>query len=645
MDINLCYVHGISRVDTPYFPTLRNQEDYFDSHEIVTVETTFYPPHYTNVIRFDINDVSLLQNINYLYFLYSGKRYYYFIDSIDYVSETLIDLHITLDVIQTYMFNINFSNGIIERKFINRWDSNNKINRDYLRENVSDGLFTNQKTTLFNRDLWLVIKVSMLPDSWDISSKVTINNKDSYIPYGYCYLPLFCNKLRYKRLSANAQSEEEITVNIDFTKIVPVLKDSRILDAYIIDYKPHSNIVINYSNDDIICEVFSYKKPWNDDLYLEGYHKYIKLFYDYFVCFIDYVYRYDATRMISNVSSRLYSINLTTVDTDLYFLKNITVSNDFNLRFMPQLLDENYMRIEFGNGGGNTSYPLYNIKDLSTIKLYEYYNCDDGSKIFTINETDKTLTDGLDYMTYAYSNLVPSVTLLNDAWSSYVANNRSRWASAGIGTVKNAVTAFINIPNENKYLDEKIASLNSNPNRFDKRYKVPTMKESFSRKINSYENKKENLFTSGITGAMESVTPLLSQGLRDYNAYYAPDSIRQSGDFISGYTSVQLLTFYRRLVVNDYEKCGQYFHRNGYKVDEYVSYISNPFQYVQNRYYFNVLKIKDADIHLDNYIENYDLIESITDRLKDGIRLWNVLNNNVILGSFIYDNVELDYLS
>ena len=85
------------------------------------------------------------------------------------------------------------------------------------------------------------------------------------------------------------------------------------------------------------------------------------------------------------------------------------------------------------------------------------------------------------------------ISNLNDVWKEYQANNHGRWLSAGIGTVKSAIQFFAPIPAKAAYANNKISSLLSDPNRFDKRYKNPTIKSSYLAKINnlySYEQDK-----------------------------------------------------------------------------------------------------------------------------------------------------------
>ena len=160
MNIYLAYIEGISRIDTPYFTSGSEQETYFDNKVVETIETTFYPPHYHNAINVSSDECDINTSINYLFFEYKNKRYYYFIDSITYSSESVITLNITMDYIQTYMFNIYIQNGIINRRFIDRF-LGSRINRAYIRENVSKGeleLVSSDNDIIDTTPLWIIIK-------------------------------------------------------------------------------------------------------------------------------------------------------------------------------------------------------------------------------------------------------------------------------------------------------------------------------------------------------------------------------------------------------------------------------------------------------------------------------------------------------
>lgn len=97
--------------------------------------------------------------------------------------------------------------------------------------------------------------------------------------------------------------------------------------------------------------------------------------------------------------------------------------------------------------------------------------------------------------------------------------------------------------------------------------------------------------------------------------------------------------------VDDFERCAQYYHRNGYLVNEYVNSHVNIFDYVNTRYYYNVLKLKECDVHLNDTIESQELVTLIKNRLTHGLRLWNVMDNGIEISNFTYDNVEKDFLT
>lgn len=107
--------------------------------------------------------------------------------------------------------------------------------------------------------------------------------------------------------------------------------------------------------------------------------------------------------------------------------------------------------------------------------------------------------------------------------------------------------------------------------------------------------------------------------------------------------------------VDDFESCAQYYHRNGYLVNEYVDdegalLNQNIFSYVNTRYFFNVVKLSEVDVHLDNVIESEELTARIAARLMKGLRLWNYNakiddTQTIGIGNFIYDNVEKDYIT
>ena len=147
-----------------------------------------------------------------------------------------------------------------------------------------------------------------------------------------------------------------------------------------------------------------------------------------------------------------------------------------------------------------------------------------------------------------------------------------------------------------------------------------------------------SLSSSGVTKFMDKV--------------FAPDYYKNVGSV--GITQIDSSTkvMYRLDRVEDIESCGQYYHRNGYLVNEYINDDRDIFSYVNTRYYYNVLKLSAADIHMKNIIESTELIDEIKARLYKGLRLWNYKaliskegTKTIEIGDFSYDNVEKSYIT
>ena len=157
MIVELFYISGLNNIDTLYFDNIDEQNNYFDNatSKVSLNDFSFYPPHYTNKILLSTADIDFNSNVNYLRLQYNNKWYYYFIENIDYISEETVSIDVVMDVIQTYLFNIKFNYADIERRLIDRWlikDSNIEINRNYIRENLSNSSFYYGYYKRFNYD-------------------------------------------------------------------------------------------------------------------------------------------------------------------------------------------------------------------------------------------------------------------------------------------------------------------------------------------------------------------------------------------------------------------------------------------------------------------------------------------------------------
>lgn len=70
-----------------------------------------------NAIKVD-DFIESINTNNYLVLQNNNKYYYYFITSMDYIDEQTTKIHIELDVMQTYYFDINYNQTFVEREHV-----------------------------------------------------------------------------------------------------------------------------------------------------------------------------------------------------------------------------------------------------------------------------------------------------------------------------------------------------------------------------------------------------------------------------------------------------------------------------------------------------------------------------------------------
>ncbi len=138
----------IDNNDTFDFTNLNAQTTYFNSlSKLSFSEYTFIQKDSTITVEGNIEN---LYNYNYLFYKNKNKTYYCFITNMRYIAEEVTEITIETDVLQTYLFDIQYHNVFVER------------------EHVSDD----------------TIGVHTVPESVELGSYVTNTNK-SAIPYNY----------------------------------------------------------------------------------------------------------------------------------------------------------------------------------------------------------------------------------------------------------------------------------------------------------------------------------------------------------------------------------------------------------------------------------------------------------------------------
>ena len=623
MKINLYYVEGISRIDTPSFNTkthtgtIQDQEEFFLTKLVKSIDSTFYPPYYRNSIKFDQTDLVITDNVNYLSLEYNGKTYYYFIDEINYTSTGIITLEVSMDTIQTFMFDIYISSGIIERKFINRWIGD-KINRNYKRENLSDGLYTFESVNDITPDEheWFIVKKDVKANTHAVENLCGLKYERTYYPCDIEFQTYLAMDIDIT-LDAYGELPSYYTLPIRFLNYIAA--DAHCSSLFVIPFSPF--IRSDYNPE---TKKFDYDKFIGNEILGVGISK-------IYLNYTKLISTDDSSRAILVSDVKHYTYNFT-------FEKNINKNVPFLSKYEPVMFDENYIRFIFGSRSSNTTTSLFKY-DSPTLLCCYYASIIEGSRFYYISSSST------EYREDNYRTLVSDVApikldLISDSYAQFNETNKLRWLEAVGKTAVSASMLFGGIAIKGAFAAAdiaKIASTSLTP----KRQKVS---KKGQRAIESIQRSIRDELPSNIEKGIGSVSPIASQGIQDINMMFTPDTIKQtsSNNDISS-CSYRIICELQK--VNDYEQCAQYYHRNGYLVQDYITQVSNIFLHVRNRYYFDILKMNVPEVHLHNVIEDEDTVGLIEERLETGLRLWNVKNSDVIMGDFTYDNVELDYLS
>ena len=631
--LKLVHIKNISESDTPSFTTQTEQENYFDNSAGITITDGWYPPYYENEIKFETNQVSFDSNYNYLILYYNSRRYYYFIDDMSYVNEGVISIHITMDTIQTFMFGATLTDICIERKFINRWTNNNndyEINRNYIRENLTNASFKQysyNEYTSRNPATWFIVGKFDKVDRHQTSlttSEVQIFTADGTLrnvplsqvsPYNYKFCPYYNYRIK-------VGDETKTISGGNFIVTASYLENT--IDIYLCPFNPLRGITIN-----------------DFDLEYDATYDVLKL---------DYEGMQTADIYYLNRNAGINSI-YHSVEKRFSFSRNDSQFVQFNKDYAPVLLDDNYMRIEFGSRAFNVNYPLYMLTK-SSLYLNYAFNAFDGTRFYSITKEQYNAYD--EYTTTIVDMNVMTFDLKSSKWSEYIANNKNRWISMQLDSVANITSSYIGGSSSSRSITNDISSRHYDKKTYRyKRNKSGRRRPLISSKsylddntsrVRTTENISEGT-NSALGSAIESFNEVTQEYAKVNNYLYAPMSAKQLGSANGDSLGLAYVIYDRVSIVEDIEQIAQYYHRNGYLVNEYVKYelpLSSLLNNNNTRAYYNIIKLSMCSVHL-NTLEAQDIIEDIERRLQNGFRYWN-LSSRISIGTFQYDNVEKEYL-
>lgn len=592
MNITLYYIKGINETDTPVFDTLANQRLFFSECERYVIDTGFYPPYFKNTITLDINDYDITSPSNYCSLNFNNKEYYYFIVAKRYIAETVVEIDIVMDTIQTYMFDVEFVYSVIDRLTIERWvnDGYYTINRDYIRENYSNGdyqaFYTSNIIEHGPETWWYVVKVATpaipLPTAVAGAIPSTLINGGTRdikgrCNYGFAVFP-FSTKHAVYHDTSDPQSPVDVTVDIDPNAMGANSTDPMTLDIYMIPFNPLTNISI-LEGDIVHDSTFNVVK--NTDTFGNDYYTLITIAEEL------------TTRVHSNTFNPLPNYGIPSLGDRFLATRN------------PVLLDENYLKFTFGDPTIRTEYPLHILTSNSLKGAYwadfttgtRYYN------LYVVNNYDNA------HGTIVSNQSVFHFDLRNDPWKEYLANNHATLTGS---LATSAITA-----------GSALALTGAAAGGFVP-FSVPVM--------------------AGIGAVAGLVSNVKNRATLSSNLSHKPITSRQANSFIPDLLGTEARISTRNALCDNYKEVAILFESYGYKVD--MPTTLNLFS-MNNRYFYDYIQTKELNIHIGDRSTERDFIT----RFNNGLRLWHttsgVLNAKSVSGVTldlgqvcVYDNVE-----
>ena len=639
--VRLLYIKGIDRTNTPQFVDANQQRSYFYNKVVVSMQDSYFPPYFTNTLRVTSQDININSTkVNYVmletFVNANSMLYYYFIDNITYINQDIYDLHLTMDVIQTYYFYLEFNSFTIERESINRWidETPSKINRDYIRENLSGGNFNivecDEPFEKADFGLYVVKASKDLANNSQMSSEPLDyynTNGEKISDSFYYYLIPAISKEYYDLISSSNfvyQIMNDIGVSIHSTSnpLEPndILKEA-IKNPYVLDIK--------YMCPQLVATMFKTKVVYDTyqgsntlyvcigprtstDTSLRGNAEF-------------YFSAYDGSNECAwfNIY-KLYDKAFTSLfgfDTGYsQFVMNTNVNAGFSVRYCPQLIDENYLYYEFGENFCYTSFPMHQLLEP---KIYGSLKYDIVSGSRVIKLSDDTIADKDKFLTTKFSNTVENVEMINDVYERYLATNKGT-LTTGLALARqnanfNLAKSYLNIGGK-AYQD------------ITKNFGLGSITGTGSVAIDYYQTKYN--ITENLKVDKE-------------NAEFAPDSISQGNNYACDRIGYVNNITYRLHRVDDFEYVARQLEWNGYKVNRKERNF-NPLT-VYMRWYYSVLQCSDMSITPTTFIPNA-IIEVIKERFSNGLRLWDITHTvaNSNYGDCKmpadYDNVETDFI-
>lgn len=677
MDINLCYIEGISFSDNMYFNKITTRNTYFSSKVVKTVSSSFYPPYYRNIIKIEVDNLNT--PINYLYYDYLGIRYFYFINDVRYVNETVISIHLTIDTYQTFYYYASFKYAFIEREFVNRWiyDTNTSkyyINRKgYKRECPNAG----DNQLIYNK---VYYKGS------DFSLTYSDNEYPIYVVKRPTGNPRVCN-LQYTIKPDTAYNSTLNTIDAAGFNL-GVLNDSKSLQirestsSGYSSYGPYksmnelSNFMWYEGTQDI------YVFPYGVEEVLVGADNKCTA-YPYqnheakgamdVTTLIVAPFDYDTNVSPYNIQPLSSTIQ---IPSD-YRLNSYPVRTEhkFSFKDCPCLWDENYYNITFGDLNVYSTLPLYRTNGMS-INVNYLPVLHTGARIYWF-----TYDSEYNLQTAVINTDPIKLSMVKDPDKDWFQNNKGTIMSIGLTAVGTLLGAVIgNAPgalvggalggvggkalaagtDTTSYTFEAGSTMNVQPpligmNNGSFKYDIGSPNYAVSAGFSKgrdyvdadwkWADSPTATSSSNIAGTIGFMAlhpnRLVSAATRSaaevFNTIGMPPQTRGVGLYCTDALSSAHYCRINISACNNLEAAGMYFHLNGYKTDRVI--YTNPIVACNTRTNYFIVKLHEVELSFSILVPQV-MQDTFKRILIQGIRLWKT---NYPTHKIDYDNLEVSF--
>lgn len=596
------------------FPDLDTQTSYFDSkvHTNITLPTEdFVYIRETRTIEVDKNKEELL-GVNYLRYNNGNKWWYAFIINKEYINESVTSIQFEIDVIQTFMFDYTIKESYVVREHQNRWwkDINSNMlfpKYNALPENINAGETYKVKNirqindNILQPDMIWVEVVCTQPMTNQTIQNEDYTNDSKYLKVNGTNTGVFCYLFPYKytKLNIRTYNQYEELVKINNDSLLPTLASSNaVLSIRILPYSPIAYTTLNQDDNNF------------DITFKEGP--------------VDVPsYQTQSVHIVRTSNTNFGGIDLSGYGYWVICLENVKDSNIMksftNIEPISILPYTEYSQrdIERESKLYTSQYSPININNFQNegfVLKREYIdntNIENKIKIKTslgvlsksIIWCDNYLNDDNGRFNYAIDNNICELPQTNNAYISYLANNK---ASATTGfAVNTALDIGTNIART------IIGTAGGNP---------------FA-------------LSNAISGASSTASNIINRNLKITDLKNTPDMISKLGnngefdlfkDNIKyNICELELLPQYKTIVYN-------FLYRYGYSCNDFK--LPN----IKSRYYFNYIEIQD--VNLETKIDN-EYIQQLKSIYSKGITFWHYHKGQQFRGinDYFYENCETSF--